>query len=102
MELEKFVSETIKEIVSGVKQAQEEVVELNGKVNPYTRSADTIQNVDFDVKISTSDETATEGGIGIFVGPVSVGSRGESENKEKSVGTISFSIPVELPEQDSN
>lgn len=97
MKLQDFVAETVVAIAAGVREAQLKVVELGGTVNPYRGSAAAVQEVEFDVEVSTSEGTATKGGLGVFVGPVGVGSQGKSEAGSSTVGRIKFRVPVELP-----
>lgn len=97
MRLDQFIAETLASVVNGVSQAQSEVQEAGAKVNPYRGSADAIQNIDFDVEISTAEGTATKGGLGVFVGPVAAGTQGQSDSSSSSVGRIRFKIPLELP-----
>lgn len=98
MRLDDFVNQTLTSLVQGVKGAQESVAELGGQVNPYRAgSSGSIQIVEFDVEVSTGEGTATKGGIGIFVGPVGVGSQGQSHDNQTSVGRVRFKVPVDLP-----
>jgi len=114
IKLQDFVSETIKQIIDGVISAQEYAATKNSKVNqkelnfrtdqgedklwdPNTRSL--IQQIYFDVAITTTEGTQTKGGIGIFVGPVGVGSQGQSDAQNQSSSRIKFKIPVTLPQQ---
>jgi hypothetical protein len=110
MKLQDFVTETIKEIISGVKAAQEYATGVDAKVNPTFRAVygniprwvDSdhgliVQEVEFDVAIESIEGTETKGGIGIFVGPVGLGSHGKSEASSSKVNRIKFSIPLVLP-----
>ena len=97
MKLEAFVAETLRSLVAGVKQAQGEVSGMGAKVNPYRGSTEAVQVVQFDVELTTVEGTTTEGRLGVFVGPVGAGTRGQSDASTHSVGRIRFSIPVELP-----
>ena len=87
MELKDFVSETLKQIMDGVKMAPEKAEEMGGAINP--RSKMDVENgiimgpiervvrlVNFDVAISTSDASRAKGGAGVFVGEIGIGARG--------------------------
>ena len=101
MRLDEFVKQTLTSLVQGVQSAQESVAALGGKVNPYRAgSGGSIQVVEFDVEVSTGEATATKGGIGVFVGAVGVGSQGQSQENQTSVGRVRFKVPVELPSGD--
>jgi len=100
MELQDFIGETLKQIISGVKNAQESAIELGAKVNPRGGSTVEMRNIHFDVAVSTSEGTETKGGIGVFVNPVgSVGSQDQSDVANSSMSRIKFSVPVKLPVQ---
>jgi len=100
MELQNFIEETLKQIVSGVRGAQESAIELGAKINPRGGSVVEMRNVHFDVAVSTSEGTETKGGISVFVGPVgSVGSQDQSDVASSSISRIKFSVPVKLPIQ---
>ena len=114
MELKDFVSETLKQVMEGVKMAQEKATELGGTVNPAgfintDKSAprsiqgDLIAHViNFDIVVSTNDTDKAKGGVGIFVGEIGVGVRGEAESQSTAVNRIQFSVPVYLPTQKLN
>ena len=97
MKLQEFVSETLVAIAAGVQVAQKGVAPLGGSVNPYVGSATAIQNVEFDVEVSTSEGSATKGGLGVFVGPIGAGTQGQSQAGSASVGRIRFQVPLQMP-----
>ena len=99
MKLDEFVRETLASLVDGVLQDQEAVAESGGRVNPTRRPSDPVQEVQFDVELATLDGSKTGGKLGIFVGPIGVGTEGSSASSSRSVGRIRFAIPVELPSQ---
>ena len=115
IKLEDFVSETIKQVISGVRIAQEYAKENNAKVNPrgltfrtdqgevrfwHAASGQVAQDLDFDVAVTTVEGTATKGGIGVFVGPVGLGSQGQSHGINTSESRIKFKVPILLPLQE--
>ena len=114
MELKEFVSETLRQILGGVKDAQGFAAEQGGKVVPKRITFRTdqglqlwdhtdgtpIQMIEFDVAVTAVEGTATKGGIGVFVGAIGLGSQGQSSASNQSVSRIKFSIPVQLPKQD--
>lgn len=97
MKLDEFVRETLRSVVVGVKEAQNQAADVGAKVNPYRGSAESVQLIEFDVELTTSEGTATEGRLGVFVGPIGAGTRGQSDAATHSVGRIRFSVPVQLP-----
>ena len=89
--LEDFVAETLKSIIAGVSEAKQSASDHGAIVNPGTNSSHgisgawhrttgtLIQSVEFDVAVTTTAGTKTKGGIGVFVGPIGVGSSGASD-----------------------
>jgi hypothetical protein len=100
MELQDFIAETLKQIISGVRRAQESAIELGAKINPRGGAMVEMRNVHFDVAVSTSEGTDTKGGIVVLVGPVgSVGSEDQSDVASSARSRIKFSVPLKLPTQ---
>ena len=113
MELKDFVKRTIVQIVEGVKAAQEATKEAGAEVNPeglrYISTEDNkegrrysdlgyfTEDIQFDVAIAASEGTETKGGIGVFMGPVLLGSQGKSDAGNSTVSRIKFTVPVRLP-----
>ena len=97
MKLEDFVAETLKQVVAGVKNAQGPAKENGAYISPFIQRNETTTSIDFDVEVTTSDATETEGGIGVFVGAIGLGSKGKSDSSTVSVNRIKFSIPLFLP-----
>jgi len=109
MELKDFVSETLKQIIDGVTAAQEYAQGMGARVAPSMDrigpsskhtvehgSGAAIQDVDFDVVVTTSEAGGKEGSLGIFVGPVGLGAKGKSESASSAESRIKFSIPLML------
>jgi hypothetical protein len=113
MNLQDFVSETIMQIVSGVKAAQAVSAEHGSKVNPKLMSnydyasqhgflwcdSEYAQIVQFDVALTATKESGAKGGIGLFVGAVSIGATKGSNSENTSVSRVKFSVPLVLPPQ---
>ena len=113
MELQEFISQTLRQIIDGVRDAQTHALQHGARVNPQVSAARvhaakgneiwdeqsrTVgREVQFDVAISTSEGAASKGGAGLFVGPLALGARGESESTDTSSSRIKFSVPVVLP-----
>ena len=57
------------------------------------------QMINFDIVVSTQDMDKAKGGVGIFVGEVGIGVKGEAESQSTAVNRIQFSVPVYLPTQ---
>ena len=107
MDLKSFVSETLLQVLDGVREAQEKHGGglWYGRVSPQfelsestdSRSVTPITAVNFDVAITVSDDVGKKGGIAVVGGFISVGAQGESKNTNQSVSRITFTVPVLLP-----
>ena len=102
MELKQFVTDTLTEIVDGVKEAQTKCLSCSTINSPSSRHADVqAQLVEFDIALASSDDTKTKGGIGVFLGTVVLGSQGESGTSATSHSRIKFSVSVMFPKPPS-
>ena len=110
LQLRDFVAETIKQVIDGVVAAQKYAGDKDAAVNPSVtvlapsqtvlRDADThnpVQSISFDVAVTASKGTKTQGGIAVFTGMIGLGSKGQSEKSNESVNRIQFSVPISLP-----
>jgi len=109
MELREFVKESLVQVVRGISDAQETVADSGAEIAPASSriygnrkdlaysDAGVIENVSFDVAVTVSSDAATKGGVGIFVAPIALGTRGESKRQDTTVSRIQFSVPVVLP-----
>jgi hypothetical protein len=105
MELSEFVRETIIQIITGILEAQSSTVVASSSaaIAPAGQGiADMTslnRDVEFDVVVSAREGTATKGGVGVFVGPVALGSHGQSQQSSDVVNRVKFSVPIYLPAQ---
>lgn len=110
MKLQDFVSGTLKQIINGVKEAQEEASEAGAQISPDSHLCDEnnnylfcagklVEHVEFDVAVITSEAKETKAGLGIFVAGLGVGARGKSDDSSISTSRIKFSVPLVLPSQ---
>jgi len=118
MKLREFISQALQDIVGGVQDAQESLPEprsdyespivsppvysskegmalMDSRPNPgyYPR----VELVAFDIGVTVAEGKQTQGGIGIVVGPVAVGSKGQSTSQNNQISRIQFTVPVKLP-----
>jgi len=114
MKLEEFVSETINQIISGIRKTHDHAKEHGAIVNPkkeYKKislatketkieARSPIHTVEFDVAITTTEGKETKGGIGVFVGPIGAGTQGKSDSSNSSISRIKFSVPIVFPTQE--
>jgi len=113
MKLQEFLSETLKEIVAGVKESQEYADSQGAKVNPQalyrgdsktmfmidSRTNQPFCNVEFDVAVTSTEGSVKEGGAGVFVAAIGIGAKKTSDTSSSSVSRIKFSVPIVLPIQ---
>lgn len=110
MELSDYISQTLTQIIEGVRNAQEFAKEhgsiINGS-NFYQFSTESkladgkhiVQNVEFNVAISITETDDSKGGIGVFAGAFGIGVHGSTGSQIGSINQIKFSIPILLPIQ---
>jgi hypothetical protein len=110
MELKNFVSETIKHVIDGVINAQEYATAKGARVNPRLaympkqatqmwelKTEQPVQFIEFDIAVTASEGTKTQGGVSVLVGVFGLASKGQSEESNQKLNRIKFSIPVGLP-----
>lgn len=109
MQLDHFLSETIVQIVNGLKDADQKVAGTGAMVNPpdvvgeffaYDQQGDwrpRVERVEFDIVVSASKNSETKGGIGVQVGVVGLGSAGKSNDEHSSESRVKFTIPILFP-----
>ncbi|MBY0500199.1 MAG: hypothetical protein K2P74_11425 [Nitrosomonas sp.] len=110
MNIDDFVSETLKQIIKGVAVAQEFGNTCNAKVNPITarfhssteghayctETGVPLQNVEFDVAVTVSEEKAASE-EGAVMGAISVSPANSSTTQNSSISRIKFQVLVLLP-----
>jgi len=118
MELDEFIEESLKQILQGVKKAQE-VTRLPNRdpresalINPdimysadsapkgkyyATISRDLVLFVDFDVAVTTDYKGEAKGTLGIKVFGIGIGGSGSSSEGASTVSRIKFQVPIRLP-----
>jgi hypothetical protein len=110
MKLDKFVTETINAIVIGVKKSQDHAKKNDATINPKIAVNSVnhndikfknpkIQCVEFDIAITAQEGKGNKNGIGVYVGPVGLGTQGTSETSNSSISRVKFTVPVMLPSQ---
>jgi hypothetical protein len=99
MELDKFVSKTLMMICKGVSEAQASAKEFGGNVNEnpqrakssdWANNATLLQQVEFDIAVTTEDTSNGEGKISVL----GMGSKGGNNSKDTVSSRINFKIPI--------
>lgn len=100
MKLQEFVSETLKEIIAGVMEAQAYARDNGANVNaPTEKIFPSAKEVEFDVAVTSTDTSETQASAGIFVAALGVGAKGKSDISNSCVSRVRFSVPIALPRQ---
>jgi hypothetical protein len=119
MKLDEFVSQTLIQIIEGVANAQQAVEKSGGSVSPapfqqqptpdeyglfeYNKSANSyrkIQQIKFDVALTTTEDSGKAGGAGVSVGVLTIGGKATSTESSTSAGRIQFEVDIALPRRD--
>jgi hypothetical protein len=53
--------------------------------------------VEFDVAVTASSATGTKGGVGVVAGILALGAQGQSNQENKALSRLKFSVPISLP-----
>lgn len=115
MKLQEFLSETLREVIAGVKNAQTYAAENGAEVNPAAATKQpgrrlvpgssggfvAVQEIEFDVAVTSTDTSETQAGAGIFVAALGIGVKDKSDTLNSCVSRIRFSVPIVLPTQES-
>lgn len=108
MELQKFVSETLKAIIAGVKDAQVFAEENDACINPYdfgickpehiidlgNGNVSIVQPVSFDLCVEETSKSNGKAGIQVISGGF--------EDTSNTISRLQFSIAVSLPRMKPN
>ncbi len=110
MELNEFVKDVIVSIYDGISEAKKAtgkpILPSAGLVSegiPYVKngigpnaSATMISNLEFEVALTDGSKDGINGGIGVLLGSLTLGAKGNSETQQTSLSKIKFNIPIEL------
>jgi hypothetical protein len=115
MNLDEFISESLKGIIKGVKDSQDFAKENGGRVNPHFVNGTTnhkkndfikiesnenftmITDITFDIAVTASDkkESGLSGSINVL--SLKMGGKHEGEEFNETVSRIKFLVSVALP-----
>ena len=105
MDLETFVAETLRQLIAGVKKAQESTQVEGANINPdvawptYAALAQNkIQKVEFDVAVTATEGSEKKAGIGVAMAMFVAGGEATSNTVNTSISRIRFAVPIILPE----
>ena len=106
MEIKEFVTEVIVQIRDGIKDAEEKTGSNilptdnyeDGRVITTRNCGDysPVANLVFELSIVDNKKDGKSGGIGVFLGNVGIGAKGNEETEQTSLSKIKFNIPILL------
>ena len=102
MELKEFVTETIKEIIEGVVEAQRQIIpHINHATDGYVQIGHDshMERIEFDISVTSSEETGGEKKGGLHIKVVEFSAKSDSHNSNTSTNRIKFNIPIAFPSQ---
>ena len=116
MELKEFISQSLVQIIEGVKDAQSKVNSQTAKINPEMQrilnessggyaafgwakggGPNPVFLVDFDVAVTAEEGKNTKGGVGVVAGVFALGTQGQSQKANSAISRIQFKVPLLLP-----
>nr|WP_319570407.1 hypothetical protein [uncultured Draconibacterium sp.] len=99
-ELKEFVSETIQQIIEGVKDAGFTLVtKIDYEKDGYVQIGDGMkQKIEFDISVTTTETTKKEGKAGVMIKVVDFGVKGSDNKEATSMNKIKFQVPVVYPQ----
>lgn len=107
MNLDEFVSVVLVNISKGVKDAQVEVEDFGGSVNPreilsvagvdYAQIPTKETSIEFDILVEVSESNQNKGDGKLDLKVLSFGASGSSSDKLSRSQRIKFSVPLILP-----
>lgn len=114
VELRDFVSQVLSEIVLGVSDAQEAIKQTSGEISPtglrfskpqgppvvFKEGRGLVQQVEFDIAITTKRTTGAQAKAGIFVAQLfNLGAEADTSSEKEGINRIKFAVPVLLPSE---
>jgi hypothetical protein len=108
MDLENFVSETLIQIINGVRAAQSATANTGAKINmllapstlgdtPIESPSVPIERVDFDIAVTATEGEGRKGGINVVAGVFGAKGQVESHALSSSVSRVRFGVGLMLP-----
>jgi hypothetical protein len=102
MELKVFVTETIKEIIQGVVEAQKHIIpNINHATEGYVQIGhdSLMEKIEFDISVTSSESSGGEAKAGVFIKVVDFGVKNNTANNNTSTNRIKFNVPIAFPMQ---
>lgn len=101
MDLQTFVKTTLIQIISGVKDAGEEITKcgISAVINPRLAHAthSNPKDVEFDVAVTVSASDTGGGKAGLKIASLEIGGGKERRTETQAVSRIRFAVPIAMP-----
>ena len=113
MELEKFISESIKSIIKGIADSKDFAIEYGARVNPEMQvhnkdqemfilykgknGGKTVTKLDFDIAVTATNESTSGGSGSINEFDGKIGGKLEGTEKFENISRLKFTLNVVLP-----
>ena len=104
MELRTFIKETLKDVLGGIHDAQEEIE--HGEVVPRLNEEGwkgletgltSFQAIDFEVSVNAVEKEGSEAKLSVVAAVIGGHVKGDSSNVAEHTAKLSFKIPIKLP-----
>jgi len=95
MELEKFITQSFKDIINGVNNAQNELKETGVIINAFDKVK--LRNINFDIATVSEKTREGKGEVSGKIMVVGLDLGGKISKSDSIISRISFTVPVVLP-----
>lgn len=111
MELKEFIEEVLTDIFVGVANAQSNIADCGGVINPSVQASANSGVVltsesykykisctaEFDVALSAVDKEQKGGRLGVLFGNIGIGGSGSTAAETSQITRVKFTVPYKLP-----
>jgi hypothetical protein len=117
MDIQTFVSETLRQVVAGIHLAQKTVAQesIGAKINPrgitaLAKNANgqkephdintklPVHQIEFDIAVTVSESSEGKAGGGLLIAGLGIGGQKTAASENLSVSRVSFTVPVVWPD----
>ena len=108
MELRNFIKQTLKDVLGGIHDAQQEIE--NGQIVPAINEQGwkgletgltSFQAIDFEVSVNAVEQEGSEAKLNVVAAVIGGGISGDSSSTAEHTAKLNFKIPVQLPRDES-
>jgi hypothetical protein len=114
MDLQKFITESLVEIMNGLKEAQDGLKDSNARICPkinrafetgtkthllgWSNKGQGISMIEYDIAVEVTNEGSGGGKISVAMGVINGGGFFGSKKGDKVASRIKFTVPVAYPD----